>query len=61
MSCFSRLCCATLCLRLTGSRYPEINKKVEKLVNVFKTFPDYQDIRDIVVSCNRKFFNSSFL
>ena len=38
-----------------GSRYPEINRKVEKFVNKFREFPDYQDIRDIVIRSNNKF------
>lgn len=35
-----------------GTRYPEINKKIEKFVNKKKCFPDYNDIRDIIVSVN---------
>uniref|UniRef100_K1QAQ1 Death domain-associated protein 6 n=1 Tax=Magallana gigas TaxID=29159 RepID=K1QAQ1_MAGGI len=38
--------------RYTGTRYPEINKKIEKFVNKKKCFPDYNDIRDIIVSAN---------
>ncbi|XP_065931387.1 enolase-phosphatase E1 isoform X3 [Magallana gigas] len=38
--------------RYSGTRYPEINKKIEKFVNKKKCFPDYNDIRDIIVSAN---------
>uniref|UniRef100_K1QJV1 Death domain-associated protein 6 n=1 Tax=Magallana gigas TaxID=29159 RepID=K1QJV1_MAGGI len=38
--------------RYSGTRYPEINRKIEKFVNKKKCFPDYNDIRDIIVSAN---------
>lgn len=38
--------------RYSGTRYPEINKKIEKFINKKKCFPDYNDIRDIIVSVN---------
>ena len=41
-------------MSLLGTRYQEINKKVEKFVNKFKVFPDFQDIRDIILVANRK-------
>ena len=44
----------------TGTRWQEINRKIEKLVNKFKTFPDFQDVRDIVKSCNRKYYRNYF-
>ena len=40
---------------VVGSRYAEINKRCERFVNKYKTFPDYSDIFDIVVGTNRKF------
>ncbi|XP_067124594.1 death domain-associated protein 6-like isoform X1 [Centruroides vittatus] len=35
-----------------GSRYPEINSKVERFINKKKIFPDYKDILNIVMSVN---------
>ena len=40
-----------------GTRYPEVNRKIEKLVNKMKQFPDYQDIYDLVKGCNRKYYD----
>lgn len=34
------------------SRYPEINKKIQKFVNRTKEFPDFQDIRKLVKEAN---------
>ncbi len=38
-----------------GTRYPEINKKISKFINVHNIFPDYHDIRDIIAKCNIKY------
>ena len=35
------------------SRYPEINKKIQKFVNKTKQFPDFQDIRNLVLEANK--------
>ncbi|XP_069775740.1 death domain-associated protein 6 isoform X2 [Narcine bancroftii] len=56
---FEKLCelknCSSLTGRVieqripfTGTRYPEINRKVEKFINKPDHFPDYQDIRNIM-------------
>jgi len=34
------------------SRYPEINKKIQKFVNKTKEFPDFQDIKRLVKAAN---------
>ena len=34
-----------------------MNRKIEKLVNKMKQFPDYQDIYDLVKGCNRKYYD----
>jgi len=36
----------------TESRYPEINKKIQKFVNRTKEFPDFQDIKKLVTQAN---------
>jgi len=36
------------------SRYPEINKKIQKFVNKTKQFPDFQDIRNLVLEVNKE-------
>ncbi|XP_072889596.1 death domain-associated protein 6 isoform X2 [Hemitrygon akajei] len=56
---FEKLCELKNCSSLTGrvieqripfsgTRYPEINRKVEKFINKPDHFPDYQDIRNIM-------------
>ncbi|XP_067829910.1 death domain-associated protein 6-like isoform X2 [Heptranchias perlo] len=35
-------------ISFTGTRYPEINRKIEKFINKPDHFPDYQDIRNIM-------------
>ena len=45
---------------VTGTKFPEINKKIEKLINKYKVFPDYHDIRQIVQICNMKYYDASF-
>uniref|UniRef100_UPI00398F764F death domain-associated protein 6 isoform X2 n=1 Tax=Pristiophorus japonicus TaxID=55135 RepID=UPI00398F764F len=56
---FEKLCelksCSSLTGRVieqripfTGTRYPEINRKVERFINKPDHFPDYQDIRNIM-------------
>ncbi|XP_062620564.1 neurofilament medium polypeptide-like isoform X2 [Saccostrea cucullata] len=39
--------------RYEGTRYPEINKKIEKFVNKTKCFPDYHDVKEIIISVNK--------
>lgn len=44
--------------RYSGSRYPDINKTVERFVNrhsVEERMPDFQDIKKIIKKCNLKF------
>eukprot|EP00092_Neocalanus_flemingeri_P007387 GFUD01007975.1.p1 GENE.GFUD01007975.1~~GFUD01007975.1.p1 ORF type:complete len:1381 (+),score=430.56 GFUD01007975.1:102-4244(+) len=36
----------------TESRYPEINKKIQKFVNRTKEFPDFQDVKKLVKEAN---------
>jgi len=36
----------------TESRYPEINKKIQKFINRTKEFPDFQDIKKLVKEAN---------
>ncbi|XP_048376070.1 death domain-associated protein 6 isoform X2 [Stegostoma tigrinum] len=56
---FEKLCelknCSSLTGRVieqriafTGTRYPEINRKIERFINKEDHFPDYQDIRNII-------------
>ncbi|XP_041068507.1 death domain-associated protein 6 isoform X2 [Carcharodon carcharias] len=56
---FEKLCelksCSSLTGRVieqriafTGTRYPEINRKIERFINKPDHFPDYQDIRNIM-------------
>ena len=40
-------------LKCTDSRYPEINKKIEKFVNRTKQFPDFTDIKKLVKISNK--------
>jgi len=40
-------------LKCVESRYPEINKKIEKFVNRTKHFPDFQDISKLVRAANK--------
>ncbi|XP_056009780.1 transcriptional regulator ATRX-like isoform X2 [Ostrea edulis] len=37
-----------------GTRYPDINRKIEKFVNKQKCFPDYHDIRQIITNVNSR-------
>ncbi|KAL4219673.1 hypothetical protein ACF0H5_022245 [Mactra antiquata] len=39
--------------RYQGTRYPDINRKVEKFINKKKMFPDYHDIRNIITKVNK--------
>ncbi|XP_078272247.1 death domain-associated protein 6 isoform X2 [Rhinoraja longicauda] len=59
MKIFEKLCELKNCLNLTGrvieqripftgTRYPEINRKVERFINKPDHFPDYLDIRNIM-------------
>ncbi|XP_064458117.1 death domain-associated protein 6-like [Ornithodoros turicata] len=41
-------------LRYGGSRYPEVNKSIEKFVNKKGIFPDYTDVLSIVKSQNEE-------
>merc|ERR1712004_507105 len=41
-------------LKCVESRYPEINKKIEKFVNRTKHFPDFQDIMKLVRAANKE-------
>merc|ERR1712107_181188 len=41
-------------LKCAESRYPEINKKIEKFVNRTKHFPDFQDIMKLVRAANKE-------
>ncbi|KAK2150901.1 hypothetical protein LSH36_383g01025 [Paralvinella palmiformis] len=43
-----------LSLSLSGTRYPVINRKVEKFINKHQIFPDYPDIFSIICYCNKK-------
>ena len=36
----------------TESRYPEINKKIEKFINKTRQFPDFQDVKSLVNEAN---------
>lgn len=40
--------------RFQGTRYKAVNRRIEKFINRKKVFPDYHDIRDIVVKVNKK-------
>ncbi|XP_064616182.1 death domain-associated protein 6-like [Liolophura sinensis] len=37
-----------------GTRFPEINKKIERFINKKKMFPDFHDIRDIIIKVNKR-------
>ncbi|KAA3675866.1 death-associated protein 6, partial [Paragonimus westermani] len=39
--------------KFTGSKYAEINQRIEQLINDQRKFPDYTDIRRIVSSVNK--------
>ncbi|XP_061169688.1 inner centromere protein A-like [Saccostrea echinata] len=39
--------------RYEGTRYPDINKKIERFVNKTKCFPDYHDVKEIIISVNK--------
>merc|ERR1712004_867086 len=41
-------------LKCVESRYPEINKKIEKFVNRTKHFPDFRDIMKLVKAANKE-------
>uniref|UniRef100_X1Z3N2 Daxx histone-binding domain-containing protein n=1 Tax=Capitella teleta TaxID=283909 RepID=X1Z3N2_CAPTE len=47
-----------------GSKYPEIDKRIQRFINRKKEFPDYHDIHRIVSACNEKFdlhLNKSYI
>ncbi|XP_072115528.1 death domain-associated protein 6 isoform X1 [Mobula birostris] len=63
---FEKLCELKNCSSLTGrvieqripfsgTRYPEINRKVEKFINKPDHFPDYQDIRNIMHKASTRY------
>uniref|UniRef100_A0A8C4WYV7 Daxx histone-binding domain-containing protein n=1 Tax=Eptatretus burgeri TaxID=7764 RepID=A0A8C4WYV7_EPTBU len=65
MHIFDRLCTLKGCDNLTGrviekplkfnsTRYPEINKRIQKLANNNVCFPDYQDVLSVVKRANEK-------
>jgi len=39
-------------LFVVGTNYPEVNNLISRYINKYRTFPDYQDVRDIIVRCN---------
>ncbi|BFZ20296.1 hypothetical protein BsWGS_23335 [Bradybaena similaris] len=41
-------------VRFSGTRYQEINRRIEKFLNKKKEFPDFQDIKSIVKLTNKK-------
>ena len=41
-----------------GTAFEKINKHVEDFVNETKEFPDYQDLFDLVQTCNGKYYGS---
>ncbi|XP_006000988.1 death domain-associated protein 6 [Latimeria chalumnae] len=60
---FDKLCELKNCSNLTGrvieqrityrgTRYPEINRKLEKFINKLKDFPDYQDVLKMIRKVN---------
>ncbi|XP_042200739.1 death domain-associated protein 6 isoform X2 [Callorhinchus milii] len=62
---FQKLCelksCSSLTGRVieqriafTGTRYPEVNRRVERFINKPDNFPDYQDIRNIITKANAR-------
>ncbi|XP_053381413.1 uncharacterized protein LOC123526107 isoform X2 [Mercenaria mercenaria] len=40
--------------RYQGTRYPDINRKLEKFINKKKVFPDYHDVRSIIMKVNKE-------
>ena len=42
-----------LSFSILGTRYPEINRKITRFINKRKEFPDYQDIRKLIVKTNK--------
>ena len=38
-----------------GTRYPDVNKRIERFINRNQIFPDFTDIFEIVTRCNVKF------
>ena len=39
---------------VTESRYQEINVKIQKFINKEKVFPDFQDIKALVIEANKE-------
>ncbi|XP_071155692.1 DNA ligase 1-like isoform X3 [Mytilus edulis] len=39
--------------KYSGTRYPEINRKLEKFVNKRKEFPDYHDVKAVITKVNQ--------
>ncbi|KAK6167263.1 hypothetical protein SNE40_021336 [Patella caerulea] len=37
-----------------GSRYQEINKKIERMINKHKEFPDFHDVKHVIEKVNRR-------
>ena len=37
------------------SRYPDINKNIQKFVNKTKQFPDFQETSNLVLQVNKEF------
>ena len=38
---------------VSGTRYPQVNKKIERFINKKKVFPDYHDIRNVIRFVNK--------
>ncbi|XP_005107853.1 uncharacterized protein LOC101845720 isoform X2 [Aplysia californica] len=42
-------------IRYKGTRYKEINRRLEKFLNKRKVFPDFHDVKAVIASCNKKY------
>lgn len=38
-----------------GTRFPEVNRRIQRFVNKNKVFPDFHDIRNLVRAANKKY------
>ena len=47
-------CAICRCLFVVGTKYPQVNSLISRYVSKYRTFPDYQDVRDIIVRCNQR-------
>jgi len=48
------LCNMSITVFVVVTKYPDINNLISRYISKYRRFPDYQDIRDIIIRCNHR-------